>query len=160
MPLATTVEALCIDPAGSDAPNEDTRMPRSPAEPPTATSSNPSDEELAKRQANMLKRRSKIDELHAERIARGLPLPVAATPPHRATVEEQQAVRDRLAVEKATAFANRKKNLAEHGTPNLHEKSTDFLEPVPRRSYHSGLSLRPTLPAGRLNRWHGLLYRP
>ena len=101
MPLATTVEALCIDPVGSDAPNEDRRMPRSPAEPPTAPSSKPSDEELAKRQANMLKLRSKIDELHAERIARGIPLPVAATLPHRATVEEQQAVRDRLAVEKA-----------------------------------------------------------
>ena len=125
IPLATTVEALCIDPVGSDAPSEDSRMPRSPAEPPAFVSSRPSDEELAKRQANLAKLRTKIDDINAERTARGLPLPVAAAPPHRATVEEQQAVRDRLAVEKATAFANRKKNLAEPGTPILHEKRNE-----------------------------------
>ena len=65
----------------------------------------------------------------AERIASGVPLPVKAAPPHRLTVEEQQANRDRQAAEEANALISRKQNLAAHGTPNLHEKSIDFLEP-------------------------------
>ena len=128
MPIATMIGALCIDPVGSDAPIEDRRMPRSPAEPPVASSSKPSDEELAIRQTNMLKLRAQMDAVQAERIARGIPLPVKASPPHRATVEEQQAIRDRQAAEEANALVDRKKNLAAHGPPNLYEKSTDFLE--------------------------------
>ena len=53
-----------------------------------------------------------------------------AAPPHRLTVEEQQANRDRQAAEEANALISRKQNLAAHGAPNLfYEKSTDFLEP-------------------------------
>ena len=44
-------------------------------------------------------------------------------------MEEQQADRDRRAAEEANALVSRKKNLATHGTPNLNERSTDFLEP-------------------------------
>ena len=106
-PIATVIDALCIDPPGINAPTADSRAPRSPDEPPPAGSSKPDDVELAKRQANMQKLRAQMDAVNAERIASGVPLPVKASPPRRLTVEEQQANRDRKAADEANVCIRR-----------------------------------------------------
>ena len=132
VPVAMEIEALRIDPTGSDALEAQRILSNT------------------LRDALHRERCDKAREVLAERKARGAPLPVAATPPHRATVEEQQALRNRLAMEKATAFANRKSNLAIHGTPNIKEQSTDFLEPDSEEELQFGAAPSTNVPRGPL----------
>ena len=131
--IVARIGELCIDPAGSDAPNEGS----------TASS--------AHRDTIQREHRERCDRMKiviAENRERHKPITVKATPPHRATIAEQQDIQARLTLAKATAVANRKDNLAVHGTPNLDERPTDFLDPDSEEELTFGAAPTTNVPRG------------